>query len=240
MDTPDRLKIEKTPQRISLQEWRLSDLIWFELSKRSFPLQLPLSAAIVLYRPGKDFPSLGAILFGFEAGYGPCSKKIDNFKQSFRFPFLLQVRIDETVYHLIWELFDVRGHVDFGFRRIIEREADVEKSTSVIVTWDEISEDDIGFIVGYLVGYIKGYCNTRYKYCQPDKPFYRAIPSELMLYGFFSGEFFSQQFEDEESFDRRLAELKAQVPDVPPAKKTPADLILETKAWIDRAKERSS
>lgn len=159
---------------------------------------------------------------------------------AFRFPFLLQVQIDETVYHLIWELFDVRGHVDFGFRRIIEREVDFEKLPNRIVLWDEISEGDFGYVVGYLVGFIEGYCNARYEYCKPDKPFYRAIPSELMLYGFFSGDFFTQQFEDEESFDRRLAELKAQVPDVPPAKKTPADLVLETKAWIDRAKERSS
>ncbi|MCF7963720.1 MAG: hypothetical protein K9M08_23515 [Pirellula sp.] len=225
--------------RILVSKWRISDSMALQLFKRSYPIEIPFKASVNLWRPGKDFPSLGEILYAFELSFGPSSAKYDDYKQSFSFPFLMEAKLGERVIHFVLNIWDYKGAIEFRFRRIIEREEDLSKKADVIQQCTERSDTEFEYIVGYLIGWIKGYVNTRCEYSRPEKPFYRIIPAALMIYGYLES-FFCSHFEDSDSFDARASELKELIPSKtePPTESNAR--IAEVMALIRQAKLEST
>lgn len=226
-------------QPISIEKWRLTDSMVSQLYRRSFPVDIPLAASVSLWRSGNEFPCLGKLLFAFEDCFGPSSPSFDDYKQSFRFPFLMEVQLGNDRIHLLWNLWDIKGRVDFNFRRMIERDEDAAKSTSTIVSLDEVSTAEFEYLVSYLSGWIKGLTRAYCKAIQPAKPFVRSIPSSLTVYGYCENDYFCDHFLDYQEFERRVADLKAKINDPIPIPTIPLDVITETKAWIERAKQES-
>ena len=197
-----------------------------------------MKASVHLWRPGKDFPSLGEILYAFELSFGQSSAKYDDYKQSFSFPFLLEAKLGDRVIHFVLNIWDYKGAIEFRFRRMIEREEDLSKKIDVIQQYTELSDVEFEYIVGYLLGWIEGYVNTRREYSRPEKPFYRIIPAALTIYGYLE-RFFCSQFEDSDSFDARASELKELIPSkIIPLTDSQAR-IAEVMAMIEQAKRES-
>lgn len=224
---------------ILVSKWRISDSMALQLFKRSYPIEIPLKASVHLWRPGKDFPSLGEFLYTFEHSFGPSSVKYDDYKQSFSFPFLMEATLGDRVIHFVLNIWDYKGAIEFRFRRMIEREEDFSKKTDVIQTCTEPSDAEFEYIVGYLLGWIKGYVNTRCEYCRPEKPFYRIIPAALTIYGFLES-FFCTHFEDSDSFDAKVSELKELIPSKTESPTDSKARIAEVMALIDQAKLEST
>lgn len=224
---------------INIRQWRLSDSMLEELSDRSFPVQLPLEVASTLWRHDRDIPELGKILFALELSNGPSSRRYDDFKQSFRFPFLVEVTLPDRKIHLIWNLWDFRRSIEFHFLRVIERVEDVSKRSSVFVLLDEIAQSDLQYIVNFLIGWIKGYCNTACEYCQPTEPFYRVIRSNLVIYGFNDSSFFCHRYKDFELFEERVSEFKKLIPGRGKTSEDPLAVVEDAKAWIEQAKRET-
>jgi hypothetical protein len=224
--------------RIVVRKWRISDSMALQLSKRSYPVDMPLKASVYLWRTGKDFPSLGEILYVFEHSFGPSSAKYDDYKQSFSFPFLVEATLGDRVVHLVLRICDYKGAIEFRFRRMIEREEDLSKELDYIQHCDDLSDADFEYIVGYLLGWVEGFVNTRCEYCRPEKPFYRTIPVTLTIYGYHEG-FFCTHFDDSDQFDAKLSVLKELMPSKTDPHTDSNAKIAETVSLIDQAKRES-
>jgi hypothetical protein len=211
----------------------------FELYRRSYPVEIPLGAAVLLWRPGESFPELGKILFVLEDTFGPSSEKYDNYKQSFSFPCFLEVKIGDEVIHLVLNIWDFKGAIDFRFRRMIERDEDLSKKTDVIACCTEISEADFEYIVGFLVGWIEGYVNTRCEYSRPKEPFYRTVQAALTVYGYYENDFFYKHYEDHAAFEAEVAELRKRIPAQSALTLDSNQRIADAKKWIEKAKQES-
>jgi len=222
--------------KIKICKWRLSDSVTHELSKRSYPIDIPLRASVILWKPGKTFPGLGKILVALEDEYGRSSRKYDNYKQSFSFPFLIEMKVDHRVMHYVWNLWDYKGAVDFRFRRMIERPEDLPKKNDVISIDTEISEQEFEYLVGFLVGWIEGYVNARCKYVKTLQPFYRSIPASLTIYGFEEDAFYCTNFDESQAFDNRVDELKKKYPLQPEHIDRSIEWIADVKKHIEKAK----
>lgn len=222
-----------------ISKWRLADPIAQELVGRSYAIEMPLEAKVLLWRPSSEFPSLGKVFFTLEAAFAPSSPGFDDYKQSFCFPFLLEVSVADKVIHLLWHLMDYKGLLDFHFRRVIECEEDLAKKAGVMHTFSEMSTADFGYVVAFLVGWIEGYVNTRCEYIQPTEPFFKVIRGSLFVYGYDEGEFFSMQFEDPNEFSAKLSELRQKIPEHPKAKEDPIARLNDTRTWIEKAKQES-
>ena len=235
---------EKTKQvafsdRIKIRKWRLSDSTSHALSLRSYAIAMPHRASVLMWQLGEGFPSLGQILFAFEDTFGPSSKGFDSHKQSFSFPLLLEVDLGETVIHLVWNVSDYRGSLDFRFSRVIEREEDLSKKQDVIHSYTEISVEEFDYVVGYLVGWIEGYVQSRCACQQPAEPFYRIIPANLIIYGYIENEYFCNQYEDSAIYKAKVAELREKSPAKSEPPQDPKVRVADAKAWIEKAKEEN-
>ena len=122
---------------------------------------------------------------------------------------------------------------------MIEREEDLSKKADVIQQCTELTDTEFEYIVGYLIGWIKGNVNTRCEYSRPEKPFYRIIPASLTIYGYLES-FFCSHFEDSDSFDARVSELKELIPSKTEPPTESNERIAEVMALIRQAKLEST
>jgi len=64
----------------------------------------------------------------------------------------------------------------------------------------------IAYIYNYLKGFIEGYCQVVSS--ENMEEFFKNIDSNLILYGYQDGNFFEEDYEDEEEYQEALSKLR--------------------------------
>ena len=136
----------------------------------------------------------------------------DDWKSSFCFPFALKIEtISKILDNYMLTLCDWRGHLDFQFQRLVsDKEISQGMKRDVVKSPfpEELSEDDIKDLILYLHSYF----NAHFQSIQHIKweNFFKSIDSNLILYGYQDGEFWQENYREEEEYMQKIEELKSQ------------------------------
>jgi hypothetical protein len=218
-------------EQVPFSLWRLSDGEYQQLRSQSFRIQIDgmWLLRLALDRRGPDELNLPKALLVLEAEFGRSSTYLDDWKQTFSFPFLLAItKPSGTFYHLL-TIADYKGSLEFWLYRIVDdlrySEECLDRSHQPIV--DEFSADEIKYVIRYLWGFLEGYASQR---CQREiTPFFRHVDSSHVIYGYWDGKFVEEEIDDLEEYQQMVQTLTAKYgrPEIPATEK-----VNDTRALI--------
>lgn len=211
MSASTRFHHQFAAEQVPFSLWRLSDAEYQQLRSQSFRIQLDgmWLLRLALDRHGPDELNLPKTLLVLEAKFGRSSTYLDDWKQTFSFPFLLAItKPSETFYHLL-TIADYRGALEFWLYRIGDdlKYSQERLDISHQPIANEFSDDEIKYVISYLWGFLEGYASQR---CQGEiKPFFRHVDSNHVIYGYWDGKFVEEQIDDLEEYEQMVRTLKA-------------------------------
>jgi hypothetical protein len=149
---------------------------------------------------------------------GPTSESFDDWKCSFSFPCLLEVKRASGTYGYALHIVDIKGGVNYRLYKLLADD-DERFDRNVIQPpfADEWSRAEINHFIVFKTGYLEGYFET-VKRSWKDW-FYRTVPCEGILYGYQRGRFYNRQFKTEAAFKRAIARAKERQQLAPPAER---------------------
>jgi hypothetical protein len=138
--------------------------------------------------------------------FGESGKCYDDYKGSFSFPFLISFQKGEEKYEYVMNIYNVRSAIEFNMAKLIHADDKTTERGILYHPFDEFPESEITYFINYIVGYLTGYFRMLMK--EYDEFFFHSVQSNLILYGYKDGNFFENQYEDEDEFDVAIQELK--------------------------------
>jgi hypothetical protein len=190
--------------------WRLRDAEYDQLRSQSFRIEIDgwWLLKLALDRRGPDELNLPKALLVMEAEFGHSSTYLDDYKQTFSFPFLLAItKPSGTFYHLL-TIADYKGGLEFWLYRIVDdlkySDERLDRSHQPIAA--EFSADEIKYVISYLWGFLEGYASQLGK--RKIQPFFRHVDSSHVIYGYWDGEFVEEEIDDSEEYQQMVRTLR--------------------------------
>lgn len=191
--------------------WRLADEEFKVLGQHALPIVQNYELISALHRRESTVEvhlSLAQALTVLEQKFGPSSPLFDSYRCSFSFPLLITFERVRRISYLL-RCHDHRGIVYFPMYRIVPGDPSAaERATCHAPVAEEFSKDEMDDFVRSLYGYLLGY--TRLLDVESVAPFYRAVQSDLILYGHDGTSFFEYVCGRWDEFERRRAKLDSQ------------------------------
>jgi hypothetical protein len=135
----------------------------------------------------------------FRHAFGESGNHYDDWKGAFNFAFKVDVLNDLTVTPYILNVVNLRGAVEFKFRKIILPE-DLSYERGIVhpAFADEFSLEQMNFLAGYLSGFAEGFWGKGR--IVNIENFVKEVSSNKILFGCLDGCFFEKYFEDADEF----------------------------------------
>jgi len=184
--------------------FRLSRLFDHELSALLHWLQPIEESNYYFFRPPRN---LARTFSAAERLFGRTSQRFDDHKCSFSFPLLMTARRGDCELRYVMKVFDLRGVVNVPLARVQEEPPPALRGYRAPVE-RELSRRDIDGITDVLLDVLHDVGDRR---TPPDGPFYRTVPAQCIVYGFHGGSWFQEELEDQDAYDRRVAELAVEL-----------------------------
>jgi hypothetical protein len=213
MPASTRLHRRFNAKQFPFSLWRLSDDEYRKLRLRSFPIKVDGFFVLKLALAQRNTPdelTLPKVLLVLEDEFGRSSTYIDSYKQTFSFPFLLAIeKPDATFYHLL-RLEDYRGGLEFNIYRIVDNLKYAQEELEVYhqPIEDELSSEEIKYLISYLWGYLEGGAKVFCKLHSEITPFFRHVDSSHVIYGYWDGKFVEEVIEDSDDYQRAIQDLE--------------------------------
>jgi len=185
---------------------RLSDEQFYSLRKNSVSIFENYGHLMSLSRD-KDtiYSSFPKMYVALKYLFGESGKYYDDFKGSFSFPFLICFQKGGEEFGYVMNIYNVRSAIEFNMAKLIHADDKTFERGILYHPFDEFPESEITYFINYIAGYLTGFFNViRGLY---DEFFFHSVRSNLILYGYKDGDFFENQYEDEEEFDEAIQEL---------------------------------
>ncbi len=203
------IKLPDTRAVVKLQ--RCTDEFYRRAARFGTPINLHPGPWICTSLVQRDFglPELYAALTAIT---GPTGEIYDSYKGSFAFPFKMTVRHDERVFKYLLHLMNFRSMVEPKVYRLDKNTEDAAFRSFHEPFVEELTIDDIAYVLSFLVGYLKGYSRTMPKW---TTPFVLEVQSNGILFGYDprSGKFFEEQYDTKEEYDAALVRWREVIPD---------------------------
>ncbi|HEY5957921.1 MAG TPA: hypothetical protein VIV60_15265, partial [Polyangiaceae bacterium] len=149
--------------------------------------------------PGGEAFSLGHWLTSLERHFGPSSPLFDAFHGSFSFPLLLTFEREQRISCLL-RCHDHRGGFHMPLYRVVPGDPSVEeRSHCHPAAAGELAEDELDAFVVAFYQRLRGTAMTL-KHSLVS-PFYRAIPSDIILYAYDGVQFFERGYDHLEDYE---------------------------------------
>lgn len=193
------------------QLFRLSDDEFTTLSQHALPILQNFELLEQLERRnGLDAGlSLGQAVTVLERKFGPSSPLFDGYRGSFSFPLLITRTRKRRISYLL-RCHDHRGTIHFPMYRIVAGDPSAAERSRVHAPIEaEFSKREMDAFVCSLHGYLLGYAHLLA--AELVASFYRAVRSDLILYGYSGSLFFEYHCCDVASFEKRREELDSRL-----------------------------
>jgi hypothetical protein len=200
--------------RFTFELWRLNDVEYQQLRSRSFSIRynsLFMLSLALIDRGKPDELILPKVLLVMEEEFGKSSKYIDDWKQTFSFPFLLAIHKPHGFFYYLLRIEDSRGGLEFNLCRVVDelKHVGLDLRVSHLPIEDELSNAEIEYLVSYLWGFLQARSEFLHIF-QPDiKPFFRHIDASHVFYGYWDGKFVEEVIENETKYLRAVKKLTA-------------------------------
>lgn len=137
--------------------------------------------------------------------FGESGKYYDDWKGSFSFPFLIYFQKGEEEFGYSMNIYNFRSSIEFNIAKLIHADDEKVKRGILHNPFDEFPRDEINYFINYFVGFLSGYFESARK--RFDEFFFHTVKSNLILFGYKDGNYFDNQYENEEEFDEAIQEL---------------------------------
>jgi hypothetical protein len=181
--------------------WRLSDEEFTSLAQHALPIAQNYSLILRLTQrqsANGNRLTLGQAVVVLERRFGQGSSWYDSFRGSFCFPLLLTFERERRISYLL-RLHDYRGTLYFPLYRVVKGDpSSVERARFHAPCSSEFSQAEMNDFTSCLYDYVLGVSDTL-----DDSlvaPFYRAVESDAILYGYDNGRFFEQSCDNFDEF----------------------------------------
>lgn len=200
--------------RFTFELWRLNDVDYKQLRSRSYSIRynpLFMLSLASMDRGKPDELILPKVLLVMEEEFGKSSKYIDDWKQTFSFPFLLAIHKPNGIFYYLLRIEDFLGGLEFNLCRVVDelKYVGLDLQVSHLPIEDELSNSEIEYLVSYLWGYLQARSQFLH-ILQPDiKPFFRHVGASHVLYGYWDGKFVEEVIKNETKYLRAVKKLEA-------------------------------
>jgi hypothetical protein len=192
--------------------WRLGDDEFVSLGHHALPLVQNYQLLLRLSQrtlPSGATLSLGHTLAVLERRFGPSSPLFDNYRGSFSFPLLLTFEREQRKSMLV-RCHDHRGMLHFPQYLIIPSDPSVEeRSHCHAPETQELSQVELDEVITSLHGYLIE--QAALLETELVAPFYRAVQSDLLVYGYDSGAFFERSYPCWADYEQARQELEVRL-----------------------------
>ena len=189
--------------------WRLADDEFVTLGHHALPLSQNFELLLRLSLrslPGGAPLTIGHALAVLELRFGPSSPLFDPHHGSFSFPLLVTSQREQRV-SLLLRCHDHRGVLYFPLYRITAGDpSPYERSHCHVPRAVDLSLADVDEIVMLLHSYLLEQAKLRETRLAAS--FYRAIPSDMILYGYDGVTFFEHRYGRWNDYQRTRQELE--------------------------------
>jgi hypothetical protein len=189
---------------------RLADDEYYELDQNSLAIADDYGFYMAFYRfleQRGDYLNFAQIYVALKQFSGESGACYDDWKGSFSFPFLLELKRGEKEFTYLLNIYNYRDSLYFGIRKPVKPD-DSRYDRQIIHQpfEDEFSRKEINnFIIyfySYLIGFFKA-IRTTY-----DEFFYKRVDSNGILFGYKDGEFFEEQYKSPEEYEKAVQMLE--------------------------------
>ncbi len=185
------------------------------LGPRTSPIRLPWRW------PEPEKFELSKTLAGATALFGRSSEHFDDYKQTFRFPFMLTGQRGKVSIRYLVNVMDLRGDVEVSFHRYHGK---ISSRGEVAPVRTEMTADELIYLGDFILGYLLGAGSA-----QPGSNFFHAVSADLLVYGMRAGVPFQQEYPSSTKFERALKALEKEFKD-PDIERANA-VLKELDAW---------
>lgn len=196
----------------------ISDYHYQHLSSRSVPIaeQHPTFTSMrIKARNSKVHTSLNLAEYyaWMRYSFGEPSRYYDNWKGGFAFVFQVEVIRNNHTYPYILRIVNWRSTVDFRFSRVLDT---IESASSLVYQpiEEEMSAEEMEFMDCWLYGFLQRVGRVSKHSEIPS--FYKTAESNWISYGYFDGEFFEHQHDEQKSIESERTEYMTQLGNMPP------------------------
>lgn len=196
---------------------RVDDLRWSRLRQNSLPIQedtaFLLRFRMSESRAGRPWLSLAEVYAAFKSRFGEGSRCIDEWKSAFSFPFELEVFKGHAVYFYLLEVANWRSAFEFHFRKVLSSaETGFDRMVYHPPFEAEFSSDEMAILIGFLYGYVEE-VSRGLRRTESLDDFIKQVPSSLTLFGARRGQFFVEQYDDEDELAAAFGDARRSIRD---------------------------
>jgi hypothetical protein len=182
---------------------RLTDLQYYKLGRRSIAIfddgyfMMKLARSARRDGGGLDFPRVYFIL---KLVYGRSGYAYDDWKGSFAFPFAIDVIKGDHVFPYLLKIHNHRSILEFSIRKVVGDKSQADGIYHHPFT-EEFSREEINYFLAFFYGYLEGRLEVALENGARMTKFIHKVDSNLILYGCRQGQFFEEQYDDEDEFE---------------------------------------
>ncbi|QTA89027.1 hypothetical protein [Desulfonema magnum] len=188
---------------------RLSDEQYYQLRKNSVPIFEDYGHLISLFMDEDIiYSSFSKMYVSLKALFGESGKYYDDWKGSFSFPFLIHFYKGEEEFGYLINLMNIRSSMEFNLVKLIPADDDRFDRSVLHNPFEEFPREEINYFINYFVGFLTGFFKTTAD--QYDECFFKTAESNLILFGYNDGDFFDDQYDNEEEFREAIQKLKSE------------------------------
>jgi hypothetical protein len=172
--------------------WRLADDEFVTLAHHSLPMRQNFDLLLRLNQrmlPDREPLTLAHILAVLESKFGPSSPLFDAHRGSLSFPLLVTLQRERRI-SLLLRCHDHRGMLHFPLYRVTTGDPGREQYQDPDPR--DLSPANIDEFTMFFHSYLLELAGLRE--VRLVAPFYRSIPSELLLYGYDGKQFFERRY----------------------------------------------
>ncbi len=195
-----------TPKVFQCRFRRIDDSAYANIRAKSYPIyeQWPCFRSCSTDSHEIDTLNLAQYYTAMRWCFGESGNFFDDWKGAFAFTFEVEVLKHGQTYQYGLHVINLRSTIEFRFCKVFApNDKNINSDVYRKPIEDEFSAREMMIFDNFLYGYLYG----RYKVFESCKipSFFKTIPSNLITFGHFDGNFFEHQHETPEAFEADVA-----------------------------------
>ncbi|MEP7338833.1 MAG: hypothetical protein ABI977_13950 [Acidobacteriota bacterium] len=189
---------------------RINDSLYYEACRNSVAIMEDHGLYLDLWfsqrQSGKGL-NLAETYVALKLLLGESSNSFDDWKCSFSFPCLLQIKKPHGESAYAVHMFDMKGGLELYFRKLLDAgDKRFDRMVMQQPLADEFSRAEINKFIAFFYGYLEGYLSAVRK--DFDEWFFRTIRAQGIIYGYQQGQFFAHSYDSEKDFDEAIETVR--------------------------------
>jgi hypothetical protein len=188
---------------------RLDDKEHFELEQNSLAIAADYGFYMRFYHfleQRGDYLNFAKIYTTLKSLCGESGKGYDDWKGSFSFPFLVEVKKGEKEFRYLLNIFNYRDSLYFGIRKPLQPDDRFDRQLIHQPFEDEFSREEINnFIISFYAYLVSSFRAIAPSY---DEFFFNRVDSNGILFGYKDGQFFQDHYDSPEEYKKAVTMLE--------------------------------